>query len=67
MSQPKACPNGCTHTDAEHQAFDRGVIAGRLGEQVENNPYELPYLADAWLHGHSVGALDFQEGEESGG
>lgn len=67
MPKPVPWPNGCPHTTCEHWAFDHGVEAGRVGATIKDNSYKRKNLADAWATGHSVGALDFQEGEESGG
>jgi hypothetical protein len=48
------CPNGCDHTDTEHEAFDRGVQDGSDGVSV--NPYSSFDLREIWRTGHSVTA-----------
>mgnify|MGYP001578411890 CR=1 FL=1 len=52
------CPRGCSHSDAEHRAFDAGVEAGRQG--TEDCYYRDGVLREAWLTGHSVGDLELQ-------
>jgi ribosome modulation factor len=51
------CPNGCDHTDREHEAFDAGFEAGRSGVDQHACPYRGA-LAEDWLDGHSAGSLD---------
>jgi hypothetical protein len=58
MKTPEPCAGGCTHTDLEHTAFDRGVAEGRAGKEEEANPYRVRALREAWSHGRSVGLLD---------
>lgn len=54
------CPPDCGHTEAEHEAFDAGVVAGRTGMPEETCPHKVAFsdLREAWLTGYSVGALD---------
>lgn len=49
------CPGGCDHTEAEHVAFDSGVLAGEKGQADSACPHEAHELQEAWLTGHSVG------------
>lgn len=63
LSEPTAldpCPGGCDHSEAEHYAFDSGCAAGERGEDDEVCPYEGGGLREAWLSGHSVGAMNFE-------
>lgn len=58
MTEP--CPNGCNHTDEEHDAFDSGVFAGE--QDTDDHQTECPHqdasLREAWLTGYSVGEMN---------
>jgi ribosome modulation factor len=64
MAKPEECHGGCTHTDVEHRAFDRGVKAGQRGAHIEDNPYKQQNLAEAWMSGQSVGAWEHEDEKE---
>lgn len=55
---PAPCPNGCTHTDAEHLAFDQGWEAVVLGVRRSTCPYLTPALREAWFWGWDYGQWD---------
>lgn len=50
------CPRGCDHSDAEHRAFDQGVLDGEGGDKEAS--YSEPELHEAYASGYSVGALN---------
>lgn len=53
------CPAGCTHTEAEHEAFDTGLTDGELGGQMMPDHYRTDAsLTLAYKSGESVGILN---------
>jgi len=62
LTEPdRPCWLGCTHSAAEHAAFDAGERAGRAGRNPLENPHTEYLLAFAWSSGHSVGDSDSKE------
>lgn|GEM_PF-6872182 len=51
-----ACGDDCGHTQAEHDAFDAGLLAGERGDPAEDCPHTESGLRLAWLTGHDVGS-----------
>lgn len=53
------CPAGCTHTAAEHEAFDTGLTDGELGGQrIPDHYAAADSLRLAYQAGESVGILN---------
>ena len=52
----KNCGGNCTHTDAEHEAFDLGVDWGRAQGLAAVCPFRDLARAKAFEDGKSVGA-----------
>lgn len=58
------CSPECSHTQAEHEAFDLGLKAGGSGDEYPN-PYETEPLRLAWESGNSVGLLNHRHEEKT--
>lgn len=54
ITKPCPGPDQCGHSDAEHEAFDAGMLAGERGIDPSENPYSHDELSETWLIGHSV-------------
>lgn len=53
------CPENCGHTPEQHEAFDKGLAAGKAyGLNATNIFRRDPKLWDAFENGKSVGALE---------
>jgi hypothetical protein len=62
------CPPDCGHSDAEHEAFDAGIMTGEREGWEAKNPYserDQYDLWDAWETGVSVGRMAHVEPEQS--
>lgn len=58
------CPHSCDHTDAEHEAFDAGLEAGRTIGETAKNPYrKSDDLWWDWADGCAYGAILKESGE----
>jgi len=58
------CPGGCTHSSAEHRAFDTGIDAGLRGDERKPPPQPNGYTVGLWCDGYAVGEAR-REGDTS--